>query len=287
MELVKKSFFPFHTRFSNWNILLGWLVFLNALITYSITIEPTVSFWDTGEYIATSAKLEVAHPPGAPFFQMVGAFFSLFAQDNTQIAFMVNYVSCLASAFTILFLFWTITHLLGRLMGPKEGENQKNQIMRLGAGVVGALTFTYTDSFWFNAVETEVYAMASLIMAMLIWLGLKWTNDLHEARANKWLLLIAFVVGLTFGIQFMGFLTIPSIVLLYFFEKHKRITIKNFLIFNVVAVGLLLLVFKFSLTYVLKLFGWGEVFFVNEMGLPFNSGIFVGGCIFCAVFFLF
>lgn len=279
LESIKKYFLPFHSRFNNWNTALGWLMFLNALITYCLTVEPTVSFWDSGEYIATSAKLEVAHPPGAPFFQMVGAVFSFFAEDSPQIALMVNYVSCFASALTILFLFWTITQLLGRLMDAKEDTNTGNQIMRLGAGVVGALTFTYSDSFWFNAVETEVYAMASLVMAILLWLGLKWTDDLEGSRKNKWLLLIAFVVGLTFGVQFMGFLTIPSIVLLFFFRKHKKITVKKFLVFNTVAVALLLLVFKFSLTYVLKLFGWGEVFFVNQLGLPFNAGSLIVGAL--------
>ncbi|RDY58954.1 DUF2723 domain-containing protein [Flagellimonas nanhaiensis] len=279
-----KHFFPFSERFQNWNTLLGWAAFLNALITYSLTVEPTVSFWDCGEYIATSAKLEVAHPPGAPFFQMVGAFFGLFAMDNTQIALMVNYVSCIASAFTILLLFWTITHLLRRLIPEKRNNKQAMQI--LGAGLIGALTYTYSDSFWFNAVETEVYSMASLVMALLIWLGLKWTDDLENPRGNKWLLLIAFVVGLTFGIQFMGFLAIPSIVLLYCFQRYKKIDFKKFLLFNAIAVLLLMLVFKFSLTYVLKFFGWGELFFVNQLGLPFNSGSIIVGVLIVLLFYI-
>lgn len=252
-----------------WNILLGWCVFLNALITYLITVEPTVSFWDSGEYIATSAKLEIAHPPGAPFYQMVGSVFSFFALDKTQIALMVNYVSCISSAFTILFMFWTLTILLKKL--TKKGSGL-NGVMILGSAVTGCLAFTYSDSFWFNAVETEVYAMASLIMSLLVWLGLKWVDDLEHPRANRWLLLICFLVGLTFGIQFMGFLTIPTIVLFYFFKRYPKLTFKKFVVFNIVAIAVLMLVFKFSLTLVLELFGWAEVFFVNQMGLPFNSG---------------
>lgn len=255
------------------------MLFFNAFVTYLLTVEPTVSFWDSGEYIATSAKLEVPHPPGAPFFQMVGACFALFAKDNGQIALMVNYVSCLASAFTILFLFWTITHLLGKLESQKENGSAQNSILRLGSGVVGALVFTYSDSFWFNAVETEVYAMASFVMAVQLWMGLKWIDNLEHPRSAKWLLLIAFVVGLTFGIQFMGFLVIPSLVLLYCFERCPQPNLKQFMLFNVLGVGLLLVVFKFSLTYVLKLFGWAEVFFVNQVGMPFNSGSFLMGAL--------
>ncbi|MEP5616571.1 MAG: DUF2723 domain-containing protein, partial [Flavobacteriaceae bacterium] len=154
------------------------------------------------------------------------------------------------------------------------------------SALIGCLTFTYSDSFWFNAVETEVYAMASLIMSLLIWLGLKWVDDFGNVRATKWLLLICFVVGLTFGIQFMGFLAIPSIVLLYFFKCHKKITLKKFVLFNAIALGLLMLVFKFSLTLVLKLFGWGEVFFVNQLGLPFNSGSLIVLFFFILLFYV-
>ncbi|WP_420602657.1 DUF2723 domain-containing protein [Flagellimonas sp.] len=272
VQVFYRYFFPFHKQFKNWNILLGWVVFFNALITYSLTVEPTVSFWDCGEYIATSAKLEVPHPPGAPFFQMVGAVFSFLAQDKTQVALMVNYVSCLSSAFTILFLFWTITNLLKKLLKDDQKIDGSRTLVILGSGVIGALTFTYSDSFWFNAVETEVYAMASLVMALLIWLGLKWTDNLDNPRGNKWLLLMSFVVGLTFGIQFMGFLTIPSLVLLYFFKRYREITLKKFIVFNLIAVGILMLVFKFSLTNILKLF-WGlEIFSVNQLGMPFNTG---------------
>lgn len=259
-----------------WNIRLGWIVFTISLVVYILTVEPTVSFWDAGEYIATSAKLEVAHPPGAPLLQMIGAFFALFAYDKTQVALMVNYVSVISSAFTILFLFWTITNLVKKLIGS-EKEFKATGHMILGSGIIGSLAFTFSDSFWFNATETEVYSMASLVMALLLWLGLKWTDDLFNPRGDKWILLISFVVGLTFGIQFMGFLAIPSIGLLYYFKTYKKITTKNFLIANIAVIAILMLVFKFSLTYVLKLFGWSEVFFVNSFGLPFNSGSLIMG----------
>ncbi|MEO0573677.1 MAG: DUF2723 domain-containing protein, partial [Bacteroidota bacterium] len=189
-------------QYQKWDVIIGWLLFANALITYTLTVEPTVSFWDTGEYIATSAKLGVAHPPGAPLFQMIGAFFSIFALSQGQIALMVNYVSCLSSAFTVLFLFWTITHLTAKML-PKGAVSSNKSLVVLGSGLVGALSFTYSDSFWFNATETEVYAMASFIMALLIWLGLKWTDQIGAHRSDKWLLLICFITGLTFGIQFM------------------------------------------------------------------------------------
>ena len=273
-------------QFKLWNAISGWSVFAISLAVYTLTVEPTVSFWDAGEYIATSAKLQVAHSPGAPLLQMIGAFFALFATDKSQTALMVNYVSVVSSAFTILFLFWTITNLIQKLIAKTKSISEENHFIILGSGFIGALAFTFSDSFWFNATETEVYSMASLIMALLLWLGLKWTDDFDSPRGDKWLLLISFVTGLTFGIQFMGFLAIPSIGLLYYFKTYKRVTIKGFLVANIVAVTVLMLVFKFSLTYVLKLFGWSEVFFVNSFGLPFNSGSLIMGFIFVGAFYL-
>ncbi|MEO0526890.1 MAG: DUF2723 domain-containing protein, partial [Bacteroidota bacterium] len=275
----------FSKNFEKWDTILGWVVFFIALVTYGITVEPTGSFWDAGEYIATSAKLQVGHPPGAPLLQMIGAFFAMFATDAEQIASMVNYVSGVSSAFTVLFMFWTITNLTRKLISDGDKLTNSRSIAVLGSGLVGALAYTYSDSFWFNAVETEVYAMASFIMALLLWLGLKWTDDLDDPRGNRWLLLISFVVGLTFGIQFLGFLAIPSVGLLYYFKKYRTTTVKNFLIANILVVSLLMLVYKFSLTYVLKLFGWSEVFFINSIGLPFNSGTIIMGLIFIAAFY--
>ncbi len=275
----------FSKNFEKWDTILGWVVFFIALITYGITVEPTGSFWDSGEYIATSAKLQVGHPPGAPLLQMIGAFFAMFAPNANEVARMVNYVSGVSSAFTILFMFWTITNLCRKLI-IKEGELTNYKAMAvLGSGLVGSLAFTYSDSFWFNAVETEVYAMASFIMALLLWMGLKWVDNLDDPRGNRWLILISFVVGLTFGVQFMGFLVIPTIGLLYYFKKYPTVTAKNFLLANVIVVAILMLVYKFSLTYVLKLFGWGEVFFINSIGLPFNSGTIIIGLLFAAAFY--
>ncbi|MDG1571037.1 DUF2723 domain-containing protein [Robiginitalea sp. M366] len=274
----------FAKNFQRWNTLTGWFVFLITFITYYLTTEPTGSFWDAGEYIATSAKLQVAHPPGAPFFQMLGAFFALFAPNAEQVAFMVNLMSGVSSAFALLFMFWTLTNLSRKLTGWHTPTNPQALVL-LGAGAVGCLSLAYSDSFWFNAVETEVYAMASLIMSLLLWLGLKWTDNLDDPRGNRYLVLISFVIGLTFGIQFMGFLAIPSIGLLYYFKRYDRITPLNFILANAAVIGVLILVYKFSLTYVLMFFGWGEVFFVNDIGLPFNSGTIIIGLVFAAAFY--
>ena len=210
-----------HLNYKKWNTILGWFSFLIALITYSLTVEPTVSFWDAGEYILTSAKLQVGHPPGAPLFQMLGAFFSMFALEPSQVGFMMNMMSAIASAFTILFMFWTITLLLKKLVGDKDAMSQGKTMAILGSGLVGSLAFAFTDSFWFNAAETEVYAMATLIMAILFWLGLRWEKDMDKPRGNRWLILISFVIGLSFCLHFMGLLTIPAIGLIYYF-KHKK-----------------------------------------------------------------
>ncbi|MBC2838746.1 DUF2723 domain-containing protein [Robiginitalea sp. SC105] len=276
----------FAKNFEKWDTLLGWFVFLITLITYGITTEPTGSFWDAGEYISTSAKLQVAHPPGAPFLQMLGAFFSMFAPGPENVAFLVNLMSGVSSAFALLFMFWTITNLGRKLAGWGESETNGKAMAVLGSGLVGCLSLAFSDSFWFNAVETEVYAMASLVMSLLFWLGLKWTDNMDNPRGNRYLILIAFVTGLTFGIQFMGFLAIPSIGLLYFFKRFdKDINPLKFILANVAVVAVLMLVYKFSLTYVLMLFGWSEVFFINEVGLPFNSGTIIMGLLFAGAFY--
>lgn len=275
----------FSKNFKKWDTIIGWFIFFIALITYGITVEPTSSFWDAGEYISTAAKLQVGHPPGAPLLQMIGAFMAMFALEPTQVAKMVNLVSGVSSAFTILFMFWTITNLTRKLISKKEVITNSKAMAILGSGIVGSLAFTFSDSFWFNATETEVYAMASLIMSLLLWLGLKWVDDLENPRGNKWIILISFVIGLTFGIQFMGFLAIPTVGLLYYFKTYKTTTIKNFLLANIIVVAILMLVYKFSLTYVLKVFGWSEVFFINTIGLPFNSGTIIMGLIFVGIFY--
>ena len=259
-------------NFKKWNLILGWTAFTLAFVVYGMTVEPTVGFWDTGEYILTSSKLEVGHPPGAPLFQMLGAFFSIFASEPAQIGLVLNMMSAAASAFTILFMFWSIVLILMKLTALNSEFNPNSQIGILGAAFVGSLAFAFTDSFWFNAVETEVYAMATLIMAVMFYLGLRWQNEMHTPKGNRWLILISFVVGLSFGVHIMGLLTIPAIGLLYYFKNYKTITLKNFIIANVAVVAILLFVFKLLAPNILRYFSALEIFFVNSVGLPFNSG---------------
>jgi hypothetical protein len=273
---------PFN--FKKWNTILGWLVFAIALTTYSLTVEPTISFWDCSEYIATSAKLEVGHPPGAPLFQMFGAFFAMFALETEKVALMVNMMSVFSSAFIVLFMFWSLTLLMKRLFVEDE-TNNNNAIMVLGSAFVASLAFSFTDSFWFNAVEAEVYAMATLLIAVLFWLGLRWEQDMDEPKGNKWLLLISLVIGLSFGVHFMAILAIPSIGFIYYFKKYKNITLKSFIIANVVIVSILLFIFKLLLPYTLAFFGKTEIFMVNSLGLPFNSGTIFAFLVIVAVFY--
>ncbi len=264
---------------------MGWAAFAIALITYSLTVEPTMSFWDCGEYIATAAKLEVGHPPGAPLFQILGAFFAMFATSKETIALMVNMMSVFSSAFTILFLFWSSSIILKKIVASYTEVDKNKSIVILGSSFVGALTFTFSDSFWFNAVEAEVYAMASLFIALLFWLGLRWEQDMHNPRGNRWLLLISLLVGLSFGVHFMALLTIPAIGFLYFFKNYKKVTIKNFLLANVIIVAVLLFIFKLLLPYTLAFFGKMEIFMVNSFGLPFNSGTIFSALLMIATFY--
>ncbi|WP_282079282.1 glycosyltransferase family 117 protein [Aquimarina algiphila] len=272
--------------FQKWNKILGWVVFIISLSVYLLTIEPTNSFWDVGEYIATSSKLQIGHPPGAPLFQIIGAFASVFTSNPKEIAMTLNCTSAIASAFTILFMFWSIVILVRKLESKDSALNNNKAIIILGSGFVGSLAYTFTDSFWFNAVEAEVYAMATCILALLFYLGLLWERDMHLARGNKWLILISFIVGLSFGIHFMGLLSIPAIGLLYYFKNWKDITLKNFIIGNFIAVAILLFIFKLLVPYTLKFFSLSEVFFINVMGLPFNSGTIIAGGIVTILFYL-
>lgn len=272
-------------NFKKWNTILGWATFSIALITYSLTVEPTMSFWDCGEYIATAAKLEVGHPPGAPLYQMIGAFFALFSPDNEHVALLVNMMSVFSSAFTILFMYWSSTLLFKKIIGSFSELNKNNSIAILGSAFVGSLAFTFSDSFWFNAVEAEVYAMASLFISLLFWLGLRWEEEMNLPRGNRWLLAICLVVGLSFGVHFMALLTIPSIGFLYYFKNYKTITIKNFIIANIVVVAVLLFIFKLLLPLTMAFFGNAEVFMVNQLGLPFNSGTIFVALVLLVVFY--
>ncbi len=272
-------------NFSKWNTLIGWATFAIALITYTLTLEPTVSYWDCGEYISTAVKLEVGHPPGAPLFQMLGAFFAMFTTDVMEIAKMVNFMSALASAFTILFMFWTITALGKKLIEKSYELNTSSYIAILGSGVVGALTYTFSDSFWFSAVEGEVYAMSSFLMALLFWLGLRWEAEMDKPQGNKWLLLISFVVGLSFGVHILSLLVIPSIVFLYIYKKYGNLNYKQFIIANLASMLVLFFVFKMLFPYTLKYFSALELFFVNSIGLPFDTGSIIAGVLLIAFFY--
>lgn len=253
------------------NKIMGWLSFAIALCVFWLTVEPTVSFWDAGEYITTSATLQVGHPPGAPLYQMMGAFFSMFALSPNKVAYMVNLMSVFSSAFTILFMFWSMTLLLKRHILKNTGDD----LMILGAAFVGAMAFTFSDTFWFNAVEAEVYAPATLLMAVMFYVGLLWERDMLEPRGNRWLILLSLIIGLSFGVHFIGILTIPAIGLLWYFKHFKKITILNFVVANIAVVAALLFIFKLLLPYTLSIFGYLEVFFVNDIGLPFNSGTII------------
>ncbi len=272
-------------NFSKWNTKIGWATFAIALITYSLTLEPTVSYWDCGEYISTAVKLEVGHPPGAPLFQMLGAFFAMFTTDITEIAKMVNFMSALASAFTILFMFWTITALARKMHKNASEMDKGSAIAILGSGLVGGLAYTFSDSFWFSAVEAEVYAMSSFLMALLFWLGLRWEAEMDKAQGNKWLLLISFVVGLSFGVHILSLLVIPSIVFLYIYKNYKITNFKQFIIANALSILVLLFVFKMLFPFTLKYFSALELFFVNSIGLPFNSGSIIAAVVLIASFY--
>ena len=273
-------------NFKKWNIILGWIVFAIALITYSLTLEPTVSAWDCGEYISTSVKLEVGHPPGAPLFQMLGAFFAMFTSNVNEIAKMVNFMSALASAFTILCMFWTLTNLTKKLALKRGNISEGKYIAILGSSIVGSLAYTFSDSFWFSAVEGEVYAMSSFLMALLFWLGLKWESEIHTPRGHKWLILISFVVGLSFGVHILSLLVIPAIVLLYFFKTYKNINAKTTAVATVVSVVVLMFVFKFLFPFTLKFFSVSELFFINSIGMPYNSGSIIAAIILIALFYV-
>ena len=255
-----------------WNNALGWTTFVVALITYTLTLEPTVSFWDCGEYITTSVKLEVGHPPGAPVFQLIANVMSQLALgDVTRQAYWVNFTSGLSSALSIPFLFWTITMLAKKLVRGEESLGQNIAI--LGSGLVGALAFTWSDSFWYSAVEGEVYAMSSFFTAAAFWAALKWEASTdHDPRANRWLLLVAYLTGLSIGVHILVFLIIPAVVMIYFYKNYPKVTLRTWVVANSAAVVVLALVFAVIIPVILRLFGLFEITAVNSIGLPKNSG---------------
>lgn len=259
------------------NDIVGWLVFAVATMVYFLTLEPTVSWWDCGEYIATAYKLQVGHPPGAPFFQLVGRFFTLFAfGDVEKVALMINVMSALSSSFTILFLYWSITMLAKKLfVSASDTVMPKDQaIAVMGAGVVGALAYTFSDSFWFSAAEGEVYAMSALFSAVVFWAILRWEEVADQRHGYRWLLLIAYLVGLSIGVHLLNLLAIPAIVYVYYFKKYTY-SHKGFAIAGIISIAILVLIMYFIIPQIVNLAGKFELFFVNSVGMPFNSGTII------------
>lgn len=259
-------------NFKKLNNITGWVVFLIATIVYLVTMEKTASLWDCGEFIAAAYKLEVVHAPGAPFFLMIGRIFSLFATDATQVALMINGMSAIASSFTILFLFWTIT-AFGRKIYFKNGEIEQSKLTAvLGAGIVGALAYTFSDSFWFSAVEGEVYALSSFFTAITFWCIMKWEEVADSAHSSKWLVLIAYLIGLSIGVHLLSLLTIPAMGMIYYFKNNKYTHWGAFRALLISSI-ILIVIQGILIPKTASLMGAFDRIFVNDFGLPFNSGV--------------
>ena len=258
------------------NNLIGWITFIIAATVYCMTIEPTASFWDCPEFITTGYKLEVGHPPGAPFFMLVANLFSQFASDASTVAKMVNYMSALMSGACILFLFWSITHLVRKLVITDENNITKGQLITvMGSGLVGALAYTFSDTFWFSAVEGEVYAFSSLFTAVVFWLILKWEDVADEPHSDRWLILIAYLTGLSIGVHLLNLLCLPAIVLVYYYKKVPNANAKGSLLALLASMVLVAVVLYGIVPGIVKVGGWFELFFVNTLGMSFNSGVIV------------
>ena len=253
--------------------IFGWVAFIIAAFTYCSTIEPTASFWDCPEFITTAYKQEIGHPPGAPFFMLLGNFFTHFASDATQVAKMVNTMSALLSAVCIMFLFWTITHLARKLIISDWKEMTTAKMIAIEAsGMVGALIYTWSDTFWFSAVEGEVYAFSSAFTAVVFWLILKWEDHADEPHSDRWLVLIAYMTGLSIGVHLLNLLCIPAIVLVYYYKKVPEANLKGSLIALIVSFLVVFAVLYGVVPGIITVGGWFELFFVNVLGCPFNTG---------------
>lgn len=258
------------------NNVCGWVMFAIAAFVYCSTIEPTASFWDCPEFITTGYKLEIGHPPGAPFFMLLANLFSQFASDPSHVAKMVNTMSALLSAGVILFLFWTITHLLRRLICDKGQVTSTLQtIAILGGGAVGALAYTFSDTFWFSAVEGEVYAFSSFFTAVVFWLILKWEDQAAKPGADRWLVLIAYLMGLSIGVHLLNLLCIPAIVLIYYYRHNPNAQVKGSLVALLISFLLVAVILYGVVPGIVKVGGWFELLFVNDLGLPFNTGLII------------
>ena len=262
--------------FKRWDKRIGWVVFAIAAVTYLMTMEPSSSLWDCAEFIATSYKLEVGHPPGAPLFMLMARIATMFAPSSYYVPHMVNGMNCLASAFCILFLFWSITHLARRIFtagGRTMSEGDK--IATLGAGAVGALAYTFTDTFWFSAVEGEVYALSSMFTALVVWLMLKWEEQADEPHSSRWIVLIAYLMGLSIGVHILNLLTVPALVFIYYFRRYKKTTLKGLAMATLLSLLILGVINGIIIPYTVYLGAMVDLFAVNTLGLPVNTGIVV------------
>ena len=258
------------------NNIFGWLAFVIAATTYCLTVEPTASFWDCPEFITTASKLEVGHPPGAPFFMLTGNFFTLFTSNPEHIAVCINVMSALLSAFCILFLFWTITHLARKLV-CKDGivTDTWQTVLIMGAGLTGALAYTWSDTFWFSAVEGEVYGYSSMFTALVFWLILKWEDHADEPHSDRWLVLIFYLTGLSIGVHLLNLLCLPAIALVYYFKKKPNANTSGSLCALGISMLLVVAVLYGVVPGIVKVGGWFELFFVNVMGMSFNTGLVI------------
>ncbi|HTN68655.1 MAG TPA: DUF2723 domain-containing protein, partial [Dysgonamonadaceae bacterium] len=263
-------------RYRLFNNATGWIIFVIAAIVYLMTIEPTTSFWDCGEFITSAYKLEVGHPPGAPFFMLTANLFTQLTSDPANAAIMVNAMSALLSALTILFLFWTITHITRKLIiKPEQKVIPWSQIIIiLGSGVVGALAYTFSDTFWFSAVEAEVYAFSSMFTALVFWLILKWEDNAHKPHSDKWIVLIAYMMGLSIGVHLLNLLCIPAIVLIYYYKKKDKVNWKGTALALLFSFGLIVILMYGIIPGFTKVGGWIELLAVNTLGFSYNSGLF-------------
>ena len=267
-------------RWRRLNLLTGWIVGLFACTVYIMTMEPTGSFWDCGEFIACCYKLQIPHPPGAPLFILLGRFFIiLFGDDPHTAARAVNFMSAIASGLSILFLFWTITHFARKIT--------TNNFTALAAGVIGALAYTFCDSFWYSAVEGEVYASSAFFTALVFWAILKWEQNADRPGSDKWIVFIFYMMGLSIGVHLLNLLTIPAIVMVYYFRRYKP-SLKGGLLAFLIGCAITGVVQKFVIQSTIKGAGAFDIFFVNSMGFPFFSGfttffILLGGALFFTI----